>query len=158
RVRQLIDVWFSRYPTEHRAALIARFRSPIDHQHYSAFFELLLHELVVSRGLKVVAIEPKLVHTTRSPDFLIEHADGKRFYLEAALATGQSQEEIAAQARLNQALAAIEKTPSPAHFLDLYVDGVPTAPVATTAMQRRLKAWIKSLPDGERAAGVAAFV
>src|SRR5579862_740559 len=85
RVRKLIDKWLDNYPFNHRDALVSRFRSSIDNQHYSAFFELFLHELVVSQGHVVVDIEPKLAHSSKSPDFLVETDQGDRFYLEAIL-------------------------------------------------------------------------
>lgn len=158
RVRKLVDSWFDRYPASHRNALVERFRSTIDDHHLSAFFELFLHELALTRGFKVLAIEPELQHTPKSPDFLIESPDGARFYLEAVLATGRSQEATAAQARLNQALTAIDATPSPAHFLDLTVHGVPAEPVSTKNLKRELGQWIAALPEGDAAREVRPFV
>lgn len=158
RVRDLVDDWLSRYPAEHRDSLVARFRSSIDDQHKSAFFELFLHELVVRRGHKVIAIEPKLAHTAKSPDFLIEIPDGDRYYLEAVTATGRSKDETAGQARLNQALAAIDSVPSPNHFLDLTVRGVPAAPVSIKKRKRAVRDWIEALPGDESAKQVAPFV
>jgi hypothetical protein len=70
RVRRLVDNWFDRYPADHRDALLRRFRSTIDDQHLSAFFELFLHELALTRGYKVISIEPKLEHTPKSRTFL----------------------------------------------------------------------------------------
>jgi hypothetical protein len=157
-VRQLVDSWLDHYPVEHRDPLVARFRSPIDDQHKSAFFELFLHELALVRGHKIVAIEPELAHTRKSPDFLFESSKGDRFYLEAVMATGRSTDDTAAQARLNQALTAIDKTPSPAHFLDLSVHGVPSAPVSISRMKRALQKWIAELPDDDTAKNVAPFV
>ncbi|WP_426418981.1 hypothetical protein [Bradyrhizobium genosp. A] len=101
--------------------LVARFRSAIYDQHRSAFFELFLYHLLLARGLKVLEIEPKLEHTDKSPDFLVEN-------VEAVQASGLSAQQVAAQARLNTALSAIDSTPSPLHFLDLLVTGSPTAP------------------------------
>jgi hypothetical protein len=129
-VRQLVDGWLDRYPAGHRDGLVARFRSSIDDQHHSAFFELFLHEFIVVHGHKVIAIEPTLTQTSKSPDFLIESDQGHRLYLEAAITTGHCRDESAAQARLNQALAAIDKTSSPKYFLDLCVKGVPGCPVS----------------------------
>jgi hypothetical protein len=100
----------------------------MDDQHSSAFFELFLHHLVLARGCKVLAIEPKLDHTDESPDFLLETPKQERFYLEAAMATGRSNQETSAQVRLNTALSAIDEMPSPNHFLALTVDGTPSAP------------------------------
>ena len=157
-VRQLVVRWFDHYPADKRGGLVARFRSPIDDQHYSAFFELFLHEIVLTCGHRIVAIEPLLASTRKSPDFLVESVPGGRFYLEAVLATGRSQEEARAQARLNQALAAIDKTPSPAHFLDLYVRGVPGAPITIRKLTAGLRQWIAGLPDDRSAFEVAPFV
>ena len=112
RVRKLIDEWVAEYPESHRKNLIGRFRSVIDDAHRSAFFELFLHHLAVARGCNVLAIEPQLEDTDKTPDFLLENANQERFYLEAALATGRSNQETAAHARLNTALAAIDSTRS----------------------------------------------
>jgi hypothetical protein len=159
RVRTLADIWFSHYPSAHRESLAARFRSSIDDQHRSAFFELFLHELVLTRGHKVLEIEPKLTHTSKSPDFLVESDQGHRFYLEAVLATGRSQDDAAAQARLNQALAALDNTPSPAHFLDISPQGMPAAaPVSINKMKRALLQWVNALPPDDTAIGKPPFV
>lgn len=158
RVRTLADIWFSHYPPTHRSALAARFRSSIDDHHRSAFYELFLHELVLNRGHKVVEIEPKLTHTLKSPDFLIAIAQGHRFYLEAALATGRSQGDAAAQARFNQALAAVDNTPSPAHFLDISPQGMPAAPISINKMKRALLQWINALPQDDTAIDTPPFV
>src|SRR5258708_3405234 len=83
RVREKVDAWIDGYPEKNRAELIARFRSAIDDQHHSAFFELFLHQLLLARGCKVLEIEPSLPHTTKSPDFLAENEAHERFYLEA---------------------------------------------------------------------------
>jgi hypothetical protein len=158
RVRKLVDEWFTEYPESHRENLVGRFRSMIDDAHRSAFFELFLHHLAVARGCKVLAIEPKLEHTDKTPDFLLENANQERFYLEAALATGRSNQETAAHARLNSALAAIDSTPSPAHFLDLTVQGMPSAPMSIKKIKRTLQSWIAGLPGDETAKDAAPLV
>ncbi|MGY4572041.1 hypothetical protein [Bradyrhizobium sp. USDA 3256] len=78
RVREQVDAWFSAYPESHRDALVARFRSAIDDQHRSAFFELFLYHMLLARGCKLLAIEPKLEHTDKSPYFLLENARRER--------------------------------------------------------------------------------
>jgi hypothetical protein len=157
RVRQLIEDWLARYPADHRDALIARLRSSIDDQHRGAFFELLVHELLLTRGHRVLEIEPKLAHTSKSPDFLVQAKEGQRLYLECVLATGRSEKEVAEQKRLNQALAAMDRTPSPRHFLNLTVHGVPTAPISIREMTKALRAWIAGLPDDDSAIESAPF-
>jgi len=157
-VRQLVVCWFDHYPADKRDGLLARFRSTIDDDYHSAFFELFLHEFILICGHKIVAIEPALEGTPKSPDFLAETAQGDRFYLEAVMTTGRSREEKAAQTRLNVALAAIDRTPSPRHFLDLDVVGVPEAPIATKRMTGALRRWIAGLPDDRSAFHAPPFV
>jgi hypothetical protein len=157
RVRQLEEDWLARYPAHHRDSLIARLRSSIDDQHRGAFFELLVHELLLARGHRVLEIEPKPAHTSKSPDFLVQAKEGHRLYLECVLATGRSQKEVAEQARLNQALATIDRTPSPRHFLNLAVHGVPTAPISIKEMRKAVRAWIAGLPDDDSAIAAAPF-
>ena len=158
RVRDKADAWFSAYPETHRDALVGRFRSVIDDQHRSAFFELFLYHLLQARNCKVIAVEPKLDHTDKTTDFLVENAKQERFYVEAVLATGLSNQDTAAQARLNTALSAIDSTPSPNHFLDLNVTGSPMKPLSTRKLTAGLKSWIAGLPTDETAKQLAPFV
>ena len=100
RVRQIVEEWFSRYPLHHRAELRSRFRSPNNHNHLAAFFELSLHELLVRLG-HVVEIHPQSSGViAKRPDFLVTSGGGDRFYIEAVLATDETVQEAAAQARL----------------------------------------------------------
>lgn len=158
RVREKVDAWFDGYPDKNRDEIIARFRSAIDDQHHSAFFELFLYHLLLARGCKVLEIEPTLPHTTKSPDFLAENAAQERFYLEAVQASGLSSQDVAARARLSTALVAIDSTSSPMHFLDLAVRGSPSQPLSTKKLVTALKSWIASLPADETAKDVPPFV
>lgn len=99
----------------------------------------------------MLEIEPTLPHTTKSPDFLAENAAQERFYLEAVQASGLSSQDVAARARLSTALAAIDSTPSPLHFLDLSVSGSADQPLSTKKLTTALKLWIASLPADETA-------
>lgn len=157
RVRQLVEQWIARYPESHRPGLVARLRSMIDVAHCSAFFELALHELLIVTGHRLIEIEPALPHTTKSPDFLVEAPDGTRFYLEAVLATGKSADEIAAEARLNDAIHAVECADCPTHFLHLHVKGVPAKQVKLKILRQELADWISKLPAGEAAKEAPAF-
>lgn len=157
RVRQLVEQWIARYPESRRAGLVARLRSKRDAAHCSALFELTLHELLIVTGHRLIEIEPVLSHTTKSPDFLVEAPDGTRFYLEAVLATGKSADETAADARLNDAIHAVECADCPAHVLDLHVKGVPAGQVTLGKLRRELADWISKLPVGEAAKKVPAF-
>jgi len=81
--RARIEDWFERYPAAEGRELALRLRSRLDDQHRAALFELRLHELLLRSGHHL-AIEPKLAHSWKSPDFLI---DGQ-VYLEAVMAAG----------------------------------------------------------------------
>ena len=113
RVRGVLEKMFSRYPAEAQDALRARLRSIENNTHLSAFFELALHEILLKSGCLILAVEPDLDETGRSPDFLAETFSGERFYLEATLATGRSQADEGADRRLREAFQAIDAVRSP---------------------------------------------
>ncbi|MGR3716523.1 MAG: hypothetical protein ACU0B1_07245 [Thermohalobaculum sp.] len=157
RVRQLIEDWVFRYPDDHRNAMINRLRLHRDEMHSSAFFELALHELLIRTGHSIVAVEPKLEHTERSPDFLVECPKHGRFYLEAVVSTGLSVEERGAQKRSDGAVEVIEWAECPRYFLDLKVQGTPDRPVSLKALRDQLDKWIEGLPNGDTARCAAPF-
>ena len=82
-IRSTVEDWLNGYPPEEADTLAARLRSRRDDQHLAAFFELLLHRLLRALGHRILAVEPKLPHTWKSPDFLLEG-----FYLEGIAAQG----------------------------------------------------------------------
>jgi hypothetical protein len=145
RVRTVVEEMFSRYPAAAQDGLRHRLRSIDDNTHLSAFFELLLHDLILRAGCTVLDVEPDLEDTRRSPDFLIETPQGQRFYLEATLATGRSRSEEGAERRLREALQAVDSVHSPDFFLDLHISGTPTAPVSGRQIRRRLERWLRCL-------------
>jgi hypothetical protein len=144
-VRQLIDGALARYPDAHRDAIRNRLRSVDETQHLGAFFELALHELVVREGCTVLAVEPALAGCNRSPDFLVQGADGNRFYLEATLATGRSQADAGAERRMDEAISAIDAVDSPNFFLGVHTSGTPNQPVSRRQLQRAVREWVNAL-------------
>lgn len=128
KVRKTLEDWFSRYSDEARTALLGNFRSPNDNQHRSAFFELFLHELLLSLGCRV-EIHPEPNNTKKArPDFRIHSPTHNHFYLEAVLATDESDEEAAARARLNTFYDAIDRMDSPNFFIGVDIEGEPKTP------------------------------
>ncbi len=110
RIRELLEQWFSRYPAHSQAALRARFRSPDDIPHHSAFFELYLHELLRILGYQVdVAPTDDPGPGEKRPDFVAHRSSEPQFHLEATLATDRSTADAAAEARLNQVYDALNK-------------------------------------------------
>ncbi len=154
RVRDVIENMFQRYPAKSKHTLRRRLRSIDDITHLSAFFELVLHNFLLRQDLTVIDVEPKLQNTPRSPDFLVETGSGERFYLEATLATGRSRDEDGANRRLREALQAIDSVHSADFFLDLRTSGMPTAPVSSRRLRRRLQQWLDEL-DYEQVVSVS---
>lgn len=113
KVREQLESWWARYPEEHRAEHRRRFET-----HFaSAFYELLLHELMLKLGYEL-EIHPELPGTDKRPDFLVSGAD-QRFYLEAVVSSEGSQEREAKEALLESYYDEINKTTSPNFFIRL---------------------------------------
>ena len=82
-LRDKLESWFQKFPTDGQNDLRRRFRSRRHEDHEGAFFELFLHELMINLGLKVEQIHPTLSDSCNHPDFMV--CDGSKcFYLEAA--------------------------------------------------------------------------
>ncbi len=145
RVREFVEDLFSRYPESEEERLRWRLRAKDNSTHLSAFFELFLHDLLLRCGCTVLAIEPNLETSERSPDFLAETEDGCLFYLEATLATGRSQTDEGADRRLREALQAIDDVPSPDYFFDLHIRGKPDKPISGKRLKIQLESWLATL-------------
>lgn len=127
-VRKKMEGWFSRYPQSEQPELRERLRSTINSQHRSAFFELLLHELLLVLGCQIT-LHPEVPGTRAAPDFLVVTTEGSKFYLEAALVTNESGDEAAAQARINVVYDVLDrKVDSSNFFLWVHVEGAPDSP------------------------------
>lgn len=128
RIRNVLEAWFSRYPEAGRADLRSRLRSTSDHQHRSAFFELLLHELLSRLRCRVTLHPNPPTGTNRCPDFLVVPERGDPFYLEAVVATDESAAERAAQARMNAVYDVLGRLDSPHFFIGIRLRGTPATP------------------------------
>lgn len=145
RVRTFVEDLFGQYPSCSQQDLRRRLRSGDDNAHLGAFFELVLHGLLLRSQCKVLAVEPDLDNRLRSPDFLAETPQGQRFYLEATIATGQSRSQQGANRRLREALQAIDSVRSPDFFLEVHIAGTPAAPVSGARLRRALERWLSDL-------------
>jgi hypothetical protein len=144
-VRDLVDEWLSHYPAPQRGRLVNRLRSRDNILHHGAFFELLLHELLLKSSCEVIAIERSIEGSERKPDFLASTPGGERFYLEATLATGRSQADAGRQQLLSEALQAIDSVESPNFFLSLHIRGMPTQPISARGLRHRLRQFLAPL-------------
>lgn len=146
RLRELLDGWFSKYPKESQAELRIRFRSSDDIHHRAAFFELYMHELLISLGFQVET-HPTIPDTPTHPEFLVSK-DGKPiFYIEATLAAGPS-EETAADKRENVVYETIDRMHSPNFFIGVKVESSTTLAPPGRKWRTILEKWLSDLdPD-----------
>ena len=148
-VRGFLEDWFERYPASHKPELRARFRSSSNYHHNSAFFELFLHQLLLSLGCSV-EIHPPLTETSRSPDFHVDLGGNHPFYLEAAVATYQSAEDAAAEARLHQLYDVLNRhVDSTDFFIWVEVNRAPDAPPPARRIARFLNDHLREIDPDE---------
>ena len=138
-IRDTLERWFSRYPEgETKKDVIGRFRSGDDSQYRSAFFELLLHELLLQLNC-MIELHPPIEGTANRPDFLVNPTAGSSFYLEAAIVSDESDEEAAARARMNTIYDVLDRLDSPDFFVGIEIDQLPVSPPPA----RQIRAFLK---------------
>ena len=94
-VRNRLNHWFSKYPDGAKKQLKRDFQSNFD----SAFFELFVHELFSEQGFYLTP-HPTVPNSTKNPDFLAKKGE-LEIYLEAKVATDESNEERALKVKQN---------------------------------------------------------
>jgi hypothetical protein len=144
KIRNLLEEWFKNYPDSVKTNLKSRFIDNNDSNHNSAFFELFLHELLIKLGCEV-QIEPSVTGTQKRPDFLVNTPDGFQFFLEAVLATGESIEESANRARINQVYDTLNRMKSPDFFIVIKLNGAPSSPPPGKKLRKDLEKWLSSI-------------
>lgn len=137
-IRDLLEDWFSRYPTPEKRDLRQRFRSRNESNHSSAFYELWLHELMICLRCSV-KIHPTLSATNRKPDFLVTSPQGCDFYLEAIHVTGESVKQAKSNSRQNALYDSLNYLESPDFFINLDVKGSPGSPVPG----KKIRNWLE---------------
>lgn len=81
KVRQLLEEWFAHYPVEEADKLRKAFRSDLPGHHWSAWWELYLHELFLRLDYEI-SLHPELPDSNKTPDFELQR-DGSRLLVEA---------------------------------------------------------------------------
>ena len=137
-IRNTLETWFEKFPTEGQEDLRGRFRSPRPDVHESAFFELFLHEVMTNLGF-ALEVHPNLADSTHRPDFLVR--DGNiSFYLEAGVA-GRSSGPFTRRNEELEVIEALETLTSPNFNLLIELTGELSKSVRT----RRLLSKVRSL-------------
>lgn len=145
-LRDLLESWFSNFPTQGRKALCSRFRSPDDLSFQGAFFELYLHELLRSMGY-TVEYETPIEESGAHPDFLARLGGTPVFYLEATLAAVSQGEQSEAK-RAAVVYDTLNEMDSHGFFLLVEIEGAPATPPKGARLRADLERWLATLdPD-----------
>ncbi len=112
-VRDLLEHWFSRYPSSERAELRSKFRNEFD----VAFFELFLHEVLLRLGCRVT-VHPEIPSTRSKPDFEVESSSGS-WYVEARVASDKPATELAKDRALAVFFDEVDRLSIDDYFLHL---------------------------------------
>lgn len=142
RVRELLERWFSRLPSDAQADVRSRFWERDRRLALAAFWELYLHELLSRLGY-ALALHPRLRDGSRRPDFRAERGTDL-FYLEA-LVHGPPSETWRAERRLYpilDVLHAVAREP-----FSIVLDDVEPGPGTPPLRELRdaLQTWLASL-------------
>lgn len=149
RIRDTFEAWFSKYPHDGKIDLCKRFRSTINSQHQAAFFELFLHELLRCLECKVRPHHKVMGGTEKRPDFFVKSASQSSFYIEAVLATDESQEKGAAEARKRVVYDTLDKLDSQNFFIGIEEQsGSPRTSPSGKKLANIIQKWLSNLdPD-----------
>lgn len=143
-IRAMLEEWYTSYPEDAKKELRARFRSSDDWQHFGAFFELYVHELLCGMGFTVTAHPQIPGGRERRPDFLASTSDGPVFYAECTI-KDRSDDERAAQARINEVYEVLDQLESPDFWLEVSVWAASGTPIRGRELQRAVATWLTEL-------------
>jgi hypothetical protein len=146
--RSIAERWFARFPESDRINLRARFRSPIENAHQSAFFELYIHALFHAMNFKLKA-HPSLPGKSTRPDFRAISPDGKEFLMEVTVAGLSASAEVGSAARKAAIYDALDRNlNSPNFFLRISIEASGAKTPATKKLVKQLECWLSTLdPD-----------
>jgi hypothetical protein len=142
-----LDRWYGRYPDE-SGDLRERFRNPDPRQHYAAWWELYLHELLTRLGF-LLTVHPGLPESSHRPDFLVER-DGESFYLEAATVFSGIEGESERNRGLELAVLDIINTlDASAFFVHVRFEQVGSSMPRRGAITGPIQSWLAGLDPDE---------
>ena len=135
-LRDRLESWFRKFPSDGQKDLRMRFRSRLHDAHDGAFFELFLHELMIKLGFKL-EVHPTLPNSTDHPDFLV--SDGSRCcYLEAAT-TGRRFGPFTLTNAEQEVKEELEKLTSSDFNISIEITGELSQPIKKAPLQSKFK-------------------
>lgn len=145
-VRRVLETWFARYPPAEQKELRARFQSGIRAQHTGAFFELFLHEFLLTLGCRIEPHPAPSPEIAKRPDFLVTDPMGLQFYLEARVATGESSSEAAKRDLIDRLYQALGDAASPDYYVGLHLIEEGKVQPSASDMKRFLRRMTEAYP------------
>ncbi len=145
RIRETLEAWFLRYPADGQDDLNARVRNNEE----SAFFELILHEMLLGLGCQVTLHPDVPGAGEKHPDFLVRSPQCGHFYMEAIVSTGESAEDASARRRKEDVYNALNSFESPNFFISMTLHGAPATPPSAKDMRHFLRNKLKGLDPDE---------
>lgn len=139
-IRDLLETWVDGWPAEHRAGVVGNLSSG-DDKFESALWELYLYAVATGSGDRV-EIHPDIPGTSKHPDFLVHGATS--YYLEA-IAVGRSPKHVAADRRLRDLEAVLDRVRIDGATLMFRYHRVGPRPVRAAKLRDDLVQWIDSL-------------
>jgi hypothetical protein len=147
-VRELMETWFSRYPEADSEDLRHRIQSDDERNFRSSFWELYIHELLVSLGYSV-EVHPELdTEKETRPDFLAIAPSGREVIVEATSPTRDTEEPPAATRRKEVVIDTINDLDHPDFELSLETSGTrswPRQSPSGSAVRSELNRWLNTL-------------
>ena len=148
KVRDLIENWFSHYPSTEQKEMRARLQSPNDIQFLSAFFELYMHAALSKLGYKVEIHSTLMNGNLKRPDFLVK-SDIEEFYIEVVMSNDFSKEEINEQKIIDSIFDKINEIESEDFYVHIETSGSPLPSIKSSKCKKDVQQWINTLSYDE---------
>jgi hypothetical protein len=143
-VRELLVAWFSRYPSEQAGELRKRFRSKLPGDHWGAWWELYLHELLLRLDYEI-KLHPELPDSSKTPDVELRRGTSRLFLEASVVFSGLESRQDPAPPWL---IEAIDQTTAPDFFVRVVEVRAGEQQLRERQISDRLQRWLDRLdPD-----------
>lgn len=122
-IREILEEWFSRYPVDHQKEFLTRFQSKRNATYRAAFFELYIHQMLLTLGYDVEVHPTISVKQTKTPDFLARSESGDEMYVEATVITDIAPENVARETMMNKLYSKLDELQSSDVFVWIQIQG-----------------------------------
>lgn len=146
RIRQILEEWAKRFPSDDKKDFVRRFQSSNDAHHYGALLELYCCELIRGHGLSVKPHPTTETEKSTHPDFLVSRGNEPICYVECTLAA-DPMVAPAEQARRNVVLDGLNKLDPRHFFITVEFATVGKSSPSVGKLRHQIEMWLRSLDD-----------